>query len=39
VIPYDRHIAGGAALRLNLASEETQVALGELAAAAMTSAR
>ncbi len=39
VIPYDRHIAGGAALRLNLVSEETQVALGELAAAAMTSAR
>ena len=39
VIPYERHIAGGAALRLNLASEETQVALGELAAAAMTSAR
>ena len=37
VLPYDRHIAGGAALRLRLTTEKTQVVLGELAAAMMQS--
>ncbi len=37
VLPYDRHIAGGAALRLRLTAEKTQVVLGELAAAMMQS--
>ena len=35
VLPHDRHIAGGAALHLRLAAENTQVILGELAAATM----
>lgn len=34
-IPYDRHLAAGAALHLRLAAEHTQVAFGELAAATM----
>ena len=34
-LPYDRHIAGGAALHLRLMAENTQVVLGELAAATM----
>lgn len=37
ILPYDRHIAGGAALHLRLATENTQVILGELAAATMHS--
>ncbi len=34
-IPYDRHLAGGAALHLALMSERTQVGFGELASMAM----
>ena len=34
-LPHDRHLAGGAALHLRLAAENTQVVLGELAAAIM----
>ena len=34
-LPHDRHIAGGAALHLRLAAENTQVIFGELAAATM----
>ena len=37
VIPHDRHVAGGATLHLRLAAENTQVVLGELAAATMAS--
>ena len=37
VVPHDRHVAGGAALHLRLAAENTQVVLGELAAATMAS--
>jgi hypothetical protein len=37
-LPHDRHLAGGAALHLRLAAENTQVVLGELAAAIMSPA-